>query len=119
PHRRRTSRASGARVPAPRPRTTRSALSCCGRSGVDDGDIPVARGHAAVRDRVRLARLTLAVVERAADPVGARAADQIHRVPELRRSKLIRHVAEHLADLAIHDLVEYLPAELCVVSLLV
>ena len=69
--------------------------------------------------RVALRGLALAVVEGAAQEVGAGPADHVHAVPELGRAHLVRHVLERARDAAVLDLLEHLPAELRVVALLV
>src|SRR6185369_14846567 len=86
---------------------------------VEDGDVAESRRHAAVAHRVDLRWLTLAVVERAAQPVRRRAADHVHRIPEHRRVALIGNVLQHAGNLAVADLVEGLPGELEVVALMV
>src|SRR5689334_17060642 len=87
--------------------------------GVDDVGAVEARRARAVRDGRYLPWLPLAVEERAAEAVVLLVADRDARVPEFRRADLVRDVLERLRDLAVFDLVEELPAELRVVTLLV
>ena len=78
-----------------------------------------ARDRAPVADRIDLARLALAVGERAAELVGALAAEHVARLPELRRVRLVGDVAQLRRDLALLHLPERLAAELEVVALVV
>src|SRR5690606_27343354 len=94
----------------------RSAEAAC---GIDDVDAVETGGGRAVRDRRHLARLALAVEERAAQAVVAFVGDGAAGVPEFRRADLVGHVFQHAGDLAVLDLVEKLAAELRVVALLV
>src|SRR5574338_428218 len=73
----------------------------------------------AVRDRVRLRRLTFRVAERTPQPITVFTANHVHRVPEFRRAHLVRDILEHAGDLAATNLVEQLAAELRVIALLV
>src|ERR1041385_2546695 len=82
-------------------------------------DLPEARNGSAVADDADLARLALAIVERAVQLVGPASAETVARAPEVRRARLIRDVAQHARDLPFADLEERLPAELEVVALLV
>ena len=59
------------------------------------------RGRAAVRDRRDLARLALAAVERTAQQVGLRAADGLHRAPEVGGGGLVGDVAQLAGQLAV------------------
>src|SRR6185295_16894614 len=74
---------------------------------------------AAVAHRVDLARLALAVGERATQRPRLRAADRVARVPELERVGLVGNVAQHARLLAALDLPEHLAAELEVEPLVV
>ena len=58
-------------------------------------------------------------LKRRAEPVGALAAEERQRVPEVRRPRLIGDVAQHARPLAVLDLPEHLAAELEVVALLI
>src|ERR1039457_1274519 len=64
-----------------------------------------------------LARLSLTAVERAAEHVGLRAADGVHRAPEIGRGGLVGDVAQLAAEVSRADLVEPLAGELEVVAL--
>src|SRR5688500_3645085 len=88
-------------------------------AGVDDVDVAEARRRTAVAHRVGLARLTLSVAERPAEPVAGAAADHVHRVPEVRRARLVGEVLHHPRDLPVAHLVADLTGELEVVALLV
>src|SRR5690606_33170716 len=97
-----------------------SNLSSTDAAGGIDDVLPVETGRGgAVRYRRHLLRLSLAVEERAAEPVVGLVADGRAGVPELRRAHLVSDVLEHARDLAVLDFVEQLPAELRVVALLV
>src|SRR5690606_34198831 len=87
--------------------------------GVDHVLAVEARGRRAVRDRRDLARLPLAVEERAAETVVAGVADRRAGVPELRRADLVGGVLDQPLHLAVADGEEQLAAELGVVALLV
>ena len=63
-----------------------AAPSC---TGVEDRDPAEPGGGAAVRHRRDLPGLALAAVERAAEQVGLRAADGVHRPPEVGRGRLV------------------------------
>src|SRR5450432_246025 len=69
--------------------------------------------------RIRLARLSLSIVEGAAQLIALLAADHVHRVPEVGRPHLVRDVLEHANNLSTLDLIEELTAELGVVALLI
>src|SRR5919206_1184148 len=85
--------------------------------GVQDVDV-LEQGHrAAVADRGDLPGLGLAAVERAAEQVRLRAADDAHRAPEVRRRRLVGHVAQLTGEPAALDAVEALAGELEVVAL--
>src|SRR5918911_827935 len=85
--------------------------------GVQDVDL-LEQGHrAAVADRGDLPGLGLAAVERAAEEVGLRSADDAHRAPEVRRRRLVGHVAHLTGEPAALDAVEALAGELEVVAL--
>src|SRR5919202_2451266 len=85
--------------------------------GVQDVDV-LEQGHrAAVADRGDLPGLGLAAVERAAEQVRLRSADDAHRAPEVRRRRLVGHVAQLAGQLAALDPVEPLAGELEVVAL--
>ncbi len=68
-------------------------------------------------DRGDLPRLALAAVEGAAEHVGLRAADRLHRVPEVRRGRLVGDVPQLAVEAAVPDPEEPLPGELEVVPL--
>jgi hypothetical protein len=70
-----------------------------------------------VADRRDLAWLPLAAVERAAEHVGLRPADRLHRVPELRRRRLVGGVPQLAVEPAVPDPEEPLAGELEVVPL--
>src|SRR5205823_3113673 len=114
-NRRARARARAAGGPCPRrsPASRRPAI------GVEDVDLAEARRRAAVTDRVRLARLALAVAERAAEVPRRRSADEVARLPELERVRLIRDVLDHPRLLAVLDLPERLTAELEIQPLVV
>src|SRR5437764_4125946 len=88
-------------------------------AGVDYVDAVEARGRRAVRDRADLARLALAVEEGAAHAPVALVAQGGAGIPEVLGVRLVGHVFQHLADLAVLDLEVKLAAELEVVALLV
>src|SRR5690606_13060241 len=96
-----------------------SAARSCLPPGVDHVDLPVTSRRAAVAHRVRLRRLSLAVVERTSQLVAASAAYHVHGIPELRCTHLVGHVLQHAYDSAVPNLIEQLAAELRVVPLLV
>src|SRR5262249_3398447 len=73
----------------------------------------------AVRDRGELGGLPLSAEDRAAEIIGGLVAKRVERVPEIRSPALIGDVAQHLAPLAVLDLVEQLAGELEIVALLV
>ena len=77
------------------------------------------RDRAPVADRVDLARLALAVVEGAAELVGAPAPEHVARFPEFRRVRLVGDVTQLGRDLSLLDFPEGLAAELEVVALVV
>src|ERR687893_1163711 len=85
--------------------------------GVEDVDALEQRHRAAVADRGDLPGLGLAAVEGAAEHVGLRAADHAHRAPEVRRRRLVGHVAQLAGQLPALDPVEALAGELEVVAL--
>src|SRR5918998_798069 len=85
--------------------------------GVEDVDALEQRHRAAVADRGDLPGLGLAAVEGAAEHVGLRAADDAHRAPEVRRRRLVGHVAQLPGEPAALDPVEALAGELEVVAL--
>src|SRR5262245_49626420 len=87
--------------------------------GVEHIDLTKAGRHGAVRHRRDLLRLALAAVKAAAEVVGRRVAEPVHRIPEIRGAALVGDVAQHAAELAVLDLVEHLPAELEIVTLLI
>nr|GEU28510.1 hypothetical protein [Tanacetum cinerariifolium] len=87
--------------------------------GVDDVNPIKTGGTGTVRHHRHLRRLPFAVEEGAAHAPVAFIAHGGARVPEFLRVGLVRHVFEHLADLAVLDLVKQLAAELEVVALLV
>src|SRR6202007_2811573 len=91
--------------------------SCPPVPGVEDADAAEQRRRAAVTDRRDLHGLALAAVEGAAEDVGLRAADRLHRVPEVGRNRLVGNVAELAGQPAVGDLVEALAGELEVVPL--
>src|SRR6476661_2954783 len=74
--------------------------------GVEDVDVLEQGRGAAVAHRRHLPRLALAAVHRPAQHVGVRAADDRHRAPELRRRRLVGHVAELAGEPAALDPVE-------------
>src|SRR6185503_18574660 len=82
-------------------------------------DVPEAARHTSVTDGVRLAGLSLTVIECAAEEIALLAADHIHRSPEIGSAHLVRDVLQLADDLSALDLVENLTAELSVVALLV
>src|SRR5207237_613424 len=61
----------------------------------------------------------LAAEQAASEVIGRRITEPIHRIPEIRRTALVGNVAQHVPALAVLDLVEQLPAELEIKSLLV
>ena len=71
----------------------------------------------AVAHRRHLPRLALAAVERAAEHVGLRPADGLHRPPEVGGRRLVGDVAQLAGQPAVLDLEEPLPGELEVVAL--
>src|ERR671916_1417384 len=100
------------------PRMSSQARSSPGLlDGVEDVHA-LEQGHrAAVADRGHLPGLGLAAVERAAEQVRLRAADDAHRAPEVRRRRLVGHVAQLAGEPAALDPVEPLAGELEVVAL--
>src|SRR5262245_48635135 len=86
---------------------------------VDDVDVTKQCDRAAVRYRVRLLRLSFAVIQRRAKPVGAPASDQGKRIPEVRSTCLVSDVAKHPSALTIFNLPEHLSPKLKVVALLI
>src|SRR6266516_6685677 len=98
----------------PRP----SARSCFAfLNGVEHPHLAEERGRGTVADRRDLARLALAAVEGAAEYVGLRPADRLHRVPEVRRRRLVGDVPELAVEPAVPDPEEPLAGELEVVPL--
>src|SRR3954466_15875564 len=87
------------------------------RHRVEDADAAEQRCRAAVADRRRLAGLALAAVHRAAEDVGLRTTDGVHRSPEVSGRRRVGDVAELPAEPAVDDPVEALPRELEVVAL--
>src|SRR5918997_1280270 len=85
--------------------------------GVQDVHVLEQRHRAAVADRGDLPGLGLAAVEGAAEQVRLRAADDAHRAPEVRRRRLVGHVAQLAGEPAALDPVEALAGELEVVAL--
>ncbi len=81
--------------------------------------LPKACRDGAVRNGRALFGLALATIGSAPEKIGALVADAVHRVPELHRAALVRHVAKHRPELAVPDLVKHLAAELKIVTLLV
>src|SRR5581483_2215061 len=79
--------------------------------GVEDADAAEPRAGAAVAHRRDLSGLTLAAVERATEDIGLRAADGVHRAPEVRRRRLVRDVAQHPVEAAVADPEEALAGE--------
>src|SRR6185436_18744825 len=98
---------------------SKSFLRGTAAPGIDNVDLPKAGGNRAVRHRGDLLGLALSAVERAAEMILVLPAQAITCVPEIDRVPLVRHVPQHLADLAIFDLVKNLPRELEIVALLV
>src|SRR5918998_2776591 len=100
------------------PRMSSQARSSPGLlDGVEDIHA-LEQGHrAAVAGRGDLSGLGLAAVERAAEQVRLRAADDAHRAPEVRRRRLVGHVAQLAGEPAALDPVEALTGELEVVAL--
>src|SRR2546426_4721256 len=86
---------------------------------IQNVDLAEARRDRAVGNGSDLLRLTFAAVERAAEMILVLAAEAVARVPKIDCISLVRHVAQHLANLAVFDLVKDLAGELKVVALLV
>src|SRR6185437_2312039 len=84
---------------------------------VEDPDLAEQRGGRAVAHRGNLPGLALAAVEGAAEQVRLRAADRLHRVPEVSRRRLVGDVLELPVQPAVPDPEEPLPGELEVVAL--
>src|SRR3712207_613736 len=102
----------------PQPARWRSHRSSPGLlHGVQDGHVLEQRHGAAVADRGDLPGMGLAAVEGAAEQVGLRAPDDPHRAPEVRRRRLVGHVAQLTGELPALDPVEALAGELEVVAL--
>src|SRR5712671_360758 len=78
--------------------------------GVQNVDTLESRGRTAVAHRVRLARLAFAVGERAVHQIRRLAADHVHGIPKIGRSRLVGDVLQHAGDLAAFDLIEHLAA---------
>src|SRR5437016_1788559 len=89
------------------------------RSGVEDINLPEPCDGATVADRIRLGWLALAVILRAIQFVCSLSTESVAGVPEIRGPRLIGHVAQHFAQLAILDLVKCLAPKLEIVALLV
>src|SRR3954464_12617873 len=108
-------------LPPPTPRrrlaVRRSPLPPPFGACVEHVDTAEQRRRAAVADRRNLSRLRLAAIERAAEPPRRRAADSLHRTPEVGGDGLIGHVAKLPVQLPVADAEKSLPGELKVVSL--
>src|ERR1700723_2398464 len=79
----------------------------------------VALHSSALESDTTLRRLARAVEERPAKAEVALIAHPDAGVPKVGSAHLIGNILDHLGVLAVFDLVEQLPAELCVVALLV
>ena len=97
----------------------RSMASGLFNSGVEDVDLPKTRDWAAVAYCVGLRRLPFAVVGRAVKLVRVGSAQSVAGAPEIRRSRLVCDIPQHLAELAVFDFPEGLAAELEIVTLLI
>src|SRR4051812_31166561 len=89
------------------------------RSGVKDINLPEPCHGATVADRIGLRWLALAVIFRAIQFVCGLSPEAVAGVPEICRARLVGHVAQHFAQLAILDLVKCLAPKLEIVALLI
>src|SRR4051812_22594455 len=87
--------------------------------GVEHIDLSKSGGHSPVRNGGDLLRLPFAAIESASEMIFIFATDAVAGIPEIHGIPLISDVAQHLADLAIFDLIEKLAAKLEVVTLLI
>src|SRR5690242_16765872 len=87
--------------------------------GLDDVDLPEARGRTAVADGVDLSGLALAIVRRAVLLPISGAGDGVAGLPEIRGARLVGNAPDHPLLLAALDAPEGVAAELEVVALLV
>src|SRR5215471_6765719 len=82
------------------------SLSSQFTSRVEDVDLAEPRRRTAVTDGVYLSRLTFSVKEAATKFVELAAAYAVARIPEIRSSRLIGDIAQHLTFLAVLDFPE-------------
>src|SRR5438552_9940285 len=88
-------------------------------AGVDDIYPAKTGGNSAVGNGGDLQRLPFAAAERATQEIFLFAAYPVASVPEVDRVALVNHVAKHLPQFAILNLIKDLPAELEIIPLLV
>lgn len=70
-------------------------------------------------DSIRLIGLALAIVEAAAELIRCLTAKPVAGIPEVCGSRLVSHIAQHLATFSVLDFPENLAAKLKIVALLI